>query len=168
MREIIVMLLAIIEAQKSVIDYLCILVFGKAAMPQVEKPIAKAYLKLQVDPLPVFGKPEIQKVYDCDALIAERGIKPIRRRGSSQPPSDTVCPYCGASHLYIYNNNGSRGQFKCKVCDSTFFPLCRLKTQTLIAHTADISWFFIKSANHLMFTVAIINPVITEHRKCCP
>ena len=109
MREIIVLLLAIIEAQKSVIAYLCILLFGKAAMPQVEKPNDKAYLKLQVDPLPIFGKPEIQKVYDCDVLIAERGIKPIRRCGSNQPPGDTACPYCGASYLYIYNNNANQG-----------------------------------------------------------
>ena len=122
MREIIVVLLAIIEAQKSVIAYLCILVFGKSAMPQAEKPIDKAYLKLQVDPLPIFGKPEIQKVYDCETLITEHGIKPIVRRGLSQPPSDTVCPYCGVSHLYIYNNNGNKGQFLCKVCSSTFFP----------------------------------------------
>ena len=122
MREIIVLLLAVIEYQKSVIACLCILLFGKAAMPQVEKPAGKAYLKLQVDPLPVFGKPKIQKVHDCDALIAEKGIKPINRRGSNLPPADTACPHCGASHLYIYNNNGGKGQFKCKVCGSTFFP----------------------------------------------
>jgi transposase-like protein/DNA-directed RNA polymerase subunit RPC12/RpoP len=122
MREIIVMLLAIIEHQKNVITYLCILLFGKVAMPRVEKPIDKAYLKLQVDPLPVFGKPKIQKIHDCDALIAEKGIKPINRRGASVPSEDIVCPYCGASHLYIYNNNGSKGQFLCKVCCSTFFP----------------------------------------------
>jgi len=122
MREIIVLLLAVIEQQKNIIAYLCILLFGKAAMPRVEKPIDKAYLKLQVDPLPIFGKPEIQKVYDGDALIAEKGIKPINRRGSNLPPVDAVCPYCGGCHLYIYNNNGSKGQFKCKVCGSTFFP----------------------------------------------
>ena len=122
MREIIVLLFAIIEHQKNVITYLFILLFGKAAMPKIEKPIDKAYLKLQVDPLPIFGKPEIQKIHDCDALIAEKGIKPIKRRGSNLPPLNTVCPYCGASHLYIYNNNGSKGQFKCKVCESTFFP----------------------------------------------
>ncbi len=122
MRELIVILLSIIEQQKNVIAYLCILLFGKAGMPKAEKPVDKAYLKLQVDPLPIFGKPEIQRIYDCDALIAEKGIKPIKRRGSSQPPQDTVCPYCGASHLYIYNNNGSKGQFKCKVCGSTFCP----------------------------------------------
>jgi transposase-like protein/DNA-directed RNA polymerase subunit RPC12/RpoP len=69
-----------------------------------------------------FGKPEIRRICDCDALIVEKGIKPVKRRGPSIPPQDTLCPYCGASHLYIYNNNGSKGQFKCKVCGSTFFP----------------------------------------------
>jgi transposase-like protein len=122
MRELIVLLLSVIEHQKNVITYLCILLFGKAAMPKEEKPVDKAYLKLQVDPLPVFGNPDIQKVYDCDAIIAEKGIKPIKRRGVNQPSQDIICPYCGASHLYIYNNNGSKGQYKCKVCDSTFFP----------------------------------------------
>jgi len=122
MREIIVLLLTIIEYQKTVVAYLCVLLFGKAAIPQPEKPVDKKYLKLHVDSLPIFGKPEIQKVYDCDTLITEKDIKPIRRRGSCRPPDDTVCPYCGASCLYIYNNNGSRGQFLCKVCNSTFFP----------------------------------------------
>jgi transposase-like protein len=122
MQKIIVLLLAVIEYQKDVIAYLCILLFGKTAMPKVEKPVDKAYLKLAVDPLPVFGKPEIQKIHDCNALIAEKDINPIRRRGGSCPSSDTVCPYCGASYLYIYNNNGGKGQFLCKVCESTFFP----------------------------------------------
>jgi len=122
MREIIVMLLAVIETQKNIITYLCVLLFGKAAMPRAEKPVDKEYLELQVDPLPIFGKPETQKAFDCDAIIAEKGIKPIHRRGPNRPLADTVCPHCGASHLYIYNNNGSKGQFKCKVCGSTFFP----------------------------------------------
>jgi hypothetical protein len=122
MRELIVLLLAVIEYQKDVISYLCILLFGKTAMPKVEKPIDKAYLKLTVDPLPVFGKPEIQKIHDCGTLIAENNIKPIRRQSGKQPSTDTCCPHCGASYLYIYNNNGNKGQFKRKVCKSTFFP----------------------------------------------
>ena len=60
MQEIIVLLPVVSEYQKDVITYLCILLFGKAAMPKVENPIDKAYLKLTVDSLPVFGKPEIQ------------------------------------------------------------------------------------------------------------
>ena len=32
----------------------------------------------------------------------------------------TKCPKCGAPHEYIYDNNGNKGQFKCKVCQLTF------------------------------------------------
>lgn len=36
-------------------------------------------------------------------------------------PENTVCPHCGAPHIYIYFNNGiQKSQFKCKVCNLTF------------------------------------------------
>jgi putative transposase len=36
-------------------------------------------------------------------------------------PENTVCPHCGAPHIYIYFNNGNKkSQFKCKVCNHTF------------------------------------------------
>lgn len=122
MQNIITWLLVLIQYQNEVIKYLSIMLFGKNYHPKSEKCTDKKYTKLSVDPMPVFEKPAITKIYDSAALIAERSIKPVKNRGGKVVPADTVCPYCGASHEYLYDNNGGKGQFLCKVCGSTFFP----------------------------------------------
>ena len=121
MQNIITWLLVLIQYQNEVIKYLSIMLFGKNYHPKSEKCTDKKYTKLSVDPMPVFEKPAITKIYDSAALIAERSIKPVKNRGGKVVPADTVCPYCGASHEYLYDNNGGKGQFLCKVCGSTFF-----------------------------------------------
>lgn len=120
MQQIITFLLVFIQRQNELITTLCVLIFGKGFNPKPEKCTDKKYMQLSVDPLPVFGKPEIEKIYDCTALIKSKNIKPIRRRGGRSVPSDVSCPYCGASHEYLYDNTGGRGQFECKVCNSLF------------------------------------------------
>ena len=120
MQQIINHLLILIQHQTQIINILCILLFGKNYKPKTEKMTDKKYLKLSVDPLPTFGAPKIQKIYDCTELIKSRNIKPIKRRGGKLIPSDTICPYCGASHEYLYDNTGGRGQLECKVCGSLF------------------------------------------------
>ena len=122
MQNIITWLLVLIQYQNEVIKYLSIMLFGKNYHPKSEKCTDKKYTKLSVDPMPVFEKSAITKIYDCAVLIAERSIKPVKNRGGKVVPTDTVCPYCGASHEYLYDNNGGKGQFLCKVCSSTFFP----------------------------------------------
>ena len=49
-------------------------------------------------------------------------LKPINRRQSykSIVPKTLYCPRCNAPHQYIYDNNGGKGQFLCKVCNFTF------------------------------------------------
>ena len=48
-------------------------------------------------------------------------LKPIARRPGCLPvPEDIRCPYCKAPARFIYQNNGGRGQFLCKVCHHTF------------------------------------------------
>ncbi|WP_316137301.1 DDE-type integrase/transposase/recombinase, partial [Clostridium sp.] len=47
-------------------------------------------------------------------------VKPVQRRNGKSIPEKTKCPKCGAPHGYIYDNNGSKGQFQCKVCGLTF------------------------------------------------
>jgi transposase-like protein len=47
-------------------------------------------------------------------------LKPVRRRGGVVPPKEAICPYCGAPSEYAYDNNGGRGEYWCKVCDSKF------------------------------------------------
>ncbi len=81
------------------------------------------YQKFKVDQLPII-KPFIKQ--DWQFLLSYyqwkygKPVKPVQRRNGSSIPEDTVCPLCGAPHHYIYDNNGGRGQFQCKVCGQTF------------------------------------------------
>jgi len=120
MQEIIKYLIVLLQYQQQIINMLCVLLFGKNYKPKSEKCTDKKYLKLSVDPLPVFGKPEIELIYDCAELIKSKNIRPVRRRGSKRVPSDVSCPYCGAGCEYLYENTGGKGQFLCKVCTSHF------------------------------------------------
>jgi len=120
-------LLGIIAYQKQIIFYLCFLAFGKNFKPKPEKCTDKKYLKLSVDPLPIFGEPPIKQLWDYKVLLDDyrikhgKELKPVRRHaGSFVPPTEAVCPYCGAPHDYAYDNNGGRGAFWCKVCNSKF------------------------------------------------
>ena len=98
MQNIITWLLALIQYRNEVIKYLSILLFGKNYHPKPEKCTDKKYTKLSVDPLPLFEKTAPTKIYDCNSLIAERNIKPVKSRSGKTVPVDTVCPYCGATH----------------------------------------------------------------------
>ena len=130
MLNIINHLLLVIKRQEQVINYLCILVFGKSFKPKVEKCVDKEYMKLTVDPLPIFGEPPIQQLWHYAELLKnyreEHGkeLKPVCRRGDAVPPEDAVCTWCGAPHIYVYDNNGGRGAYHCKVCNS-LFSICK-------------------------------------------
>ena len=81
------------------------------------------YQKFKVDKLPKIIR--FEKV-DYQFLLAyyqhkyNKIIKPIRRRNGKSISSKIVCPRCGAPHDYIYDNNGNRGQFQCKICGQNF------------------------------------------------
>jgi len=83
-------------------------------------------MKLTVDPMPIFGKPPIEQKWQYAELLTEyrkkhgKELKPVRRRGDNVPPAEATCPYCGAPHDYVYDNNGGLGAYHCKVCDSLF------------------------------------------------
>lgn len=50
-----------------------------------------------------------------------KAIKPVQRRKNSlSVPKDILCPKCQAPHDYLYNNNGGKGQFQCKICQTNF------------------------------------------------
>jgi len=125
MHNIINHLLAVIKWQAVVISYLCVLAFGKAYKPKVEKCIDKEFMKLSVDPLPIFGEPPIVQKWQYAELLEQyrvehgKELKPVRRRGGTVP-ADAACPHCGAPPDYVKDNNGGRGQYFCKVCASTF------------------------------------------------
>jgi len=82
------------------------------------------YQKFKVDKLPKIFNPE---PVDYQLLLAYYGykygktVKPVNHRSEKAAvPEDTVCPRCGAPHQYIYKNNGSKGQYQCKVCGELF------------------------------------------------
>jgi len=81
------------------------------------------YQKFTTDKLPVIKKFEKQ---DYLFLIEyylwryKKTIKPVVRRGECLISPKTVCPRCGATHEYIYDNNGGKGQLRCKVCEFKF------------------------------------------------
>lgn len=81
------------------------------------------YQKFKLDKLPTIIKFEKQ---DYEFLLAyylwkyKKPVKPIQRRNGRSIPDDIVCPRCNAPHLYLYDNNGGRGEYLCKVCGQCF------------------------------------------------
>jgi len=81
------------------------------------------YQKFKVDKLPKIIR--FEKV-DYLLLLAyykhkyNKVVRPVQRRNGNSVPEGIVCPKCGAPHLYIYDNNGNRGQYQCKVCSQIF------------------------------------------------
>jgi transposase-like protein len=47
-------------------------------------------------------------------------IKPVRRYGECDIDDGCTCPRCNAPKIYLYKNNGSKGQLLCKVCQTRF------------------------------------------------
>jgi len=126
MSQVIMYLLFLLKVQSQIINYLCIMVFGSSFKPKTESCTDKKYLKLSVDPLPIFKEPPVKQVWQYTVLLENyrkkhgKELRPIRRRGGKTVPAEAVCPYCGAPSEYVYDNNGGRGEFLCKVCASKF------------------------------------------------
>ena len=126
MHKVITCLLVVIQFQYQIILTLCVLLFGKGALPKLEKCTDKKYAKLSVDPLPILGEPPIKQIWQYSKLLDDyrckhgKELRPVKRRGGKTVPVEATCPYCGAPHDYAYDNNGGRGEFWCKVCDSKF------------------------------------------------
>lgn len=121
MYDIIAYLLHFIQVQNNIILYLLFSLGAIRASKLPDAPIDKPYRKLKVDGMPIFDK--VNK-YDYKILLDEylintgKELKPVK---SKVPvPESITCPCCGAPHSYIYDNNGGKGQFQCKVCKSTF------------------------------------------------
>jgi len=69
MLNIINHLLVVIKWQALVISYLCFFAFGKAYKPKAEKCVDKEFMKLSVDPLPIFGEPPIVQEWQYAELL---------------------------------------------------------------------------------------------------
>ena len=84
------------------------------------KPTLERYRQFKVDVNPVF-EPFVSIPHkDYKQLIKDNNIKPINRRNSKDITIDIICPCCGAPKDYLYDNNGKRTQFQCKVCSFVF------------------------------------------------
>lgn len=118
-------LLLYIKIQQKIIIFLFVLLTSKNVFPKSKSPISKKYQQLKIDSMPVI---EINEILDFKQLLdlyeTENGkpMSPVKRRKNSKAhvPNSIKCVRCGAPAKYIYDNNGGKGQFKCKVCDKPF------------------------------------------------
>ncbi|APM41134.1 transposase [Clostridium kluyveri] len=111
----------------NMINLLFILLVGKPMFtPASDEPVKKEYRKLQVDKIPIF---EIPEKLDYKVLLHnyfeshKKELTPVKpRKNKTIIPKEVKCPKCGAPHQYLYDNNGGRGQYLCKVCNTVFNP----------------------------------------------
>ena len=80
------------------------------------------YADFTIDEAPIFHNDIKVNTPTFSDLLAQanslgKSIKPIKHRRDFS--FEGVCPFCGASHEYIYDNN-RKGQYKCKACHNTF------------------------------------------------
>ncbi|MEG1345061.1 MAG: DDE-type integrase/transposase/recombinase [Clostridia bacterium] len=91
-------------------------------LPRKNKCINKPYAKFKAfEGVPII-KNNIIKDYHIflDEYFTLHG-KTLKKVNSSKPISKNVtCPFCNAPYQYIYDNNGGKGQYLCKVCSNTF------------------------------------------------
>lgn len=81
------------------------------------------YNKFTIDKLPIvktLAKLNYKQLLNDYLSQHGKELKPVKCRSENPIPSETICPRCGAPHQYIYDNNGGRGQFLCKVCSYRF------------------------------------------------
>lgn len=88
------------------------------------------YQKLKIDKLPIIHKADLIEPWDYTDYMAylkwrypnDKPITPVQRRSECDIGDDCKCPRCNAPKIYLYKNNGSKGQLQCKVCQSLFSP----------------------------------------------
>lgn len=84
------------------------------------------YQKFKVDKLPLIRHTQpwdyrdFMKYLEWHYKDDYKPITPVRRRSECDIPEDCKCPKCNAPKIYLYKNNGSKGQIRCKVCQTTF------------------------------------------------
>lgn len=81
------------------------------------------YQKFKTDKLPIikhFFKQDYQFLLEYYLWKYGKPVKTVQRRNGQSISEDIICPLCGAPHQYIYDNNGGRGQYQCKICGQSF------------------------------------------------
>lgn len=126
--NIILYLLTTIQQLTQTIEWLLIFICRYIPLKQwaFDDSDSPKYQKFKVDELPKI-QPFAQD-WDWKDLISYykqrygKELKPVKRRSECNIPEETCCPRCGAPIIYLYKNNGSKGQVLCKVCDTRFSP----------------------------------------------
>ena len=83
------------------------------------------YQKFKIDQLP---KIILYETWDYKDYIPYlewkygKKVKPVNRRSECDIHDDCSCPRCNAPKPFLYKNNGSKGQIRCKVCSTVFSP----------------------------------------------
>ena len=90
----------------------------KKLKPSPKKDSMVPYADFKIDEPPIFKEITHEQLSFEDILKASPKLKPIKRR--SEFKFEGTCPFCGAPHDFIYDNNGKGRQFKCKICKNTF------------------------------------------------
>lgn len=126
----------IIYLQQLVLN-LAVLLYGKIiSIPRRDEPVKKKYRKLNVDKLPLIE--DVKKLNHLEILNefflrTGKQIKPVsRRKSSTSIDISIICPRCNAPHIYLYDNNGGKGQYQCKLCKATFKSGDKFKKETII------------------------------------
>lgn len=125
MNSIITCLLGVIQYQNDQIRWLVLFIakfipIGQWAHDDTHSP---KYQKFKTDKLPIiqtFIKHDWLFLLEYYEWKYKKKVRPVQNRSSNTVPENTQCLRCGAPHHYIYDNNGGKGQYKCKVCSFTF------------------------------------------------
>ena len=135
MYNIISNLLVLLQVQQKIISILFLLATSKPLKYDSSQSCDKVpYHRIVIDQMPVIK--EVKK-FDYTQLLSEylqntgKVLKPVKRHENSKNsvPENLRCPCCNAPSEYIYDNNGGRGSFQCKICKSTFNHKSRFSKQ---------------------------------------
>jgi transposase-like protein len=125
--NIILYLLQIIQYQQNFICWLFSFVCKYVPIKQwlADDSDSPKYQKFKTDELPKIICYEKWDYHDLIPYLEwryGRKIKPVSRHSECDIPDDCTCPLCNAPKIFLYKNNGSKGQVMCKVCQNVFSP----------------------------------------------
>ena len=134
MYNIVTHLLALLKVQQQIISLLFILATSKLPKHNKFDCCDKVpYRKIIIDQMPIFDTHKALynkqfKKLNHTQLLADyltntgKEFPKVKRRSNAKfsVPQSLTCPICGAPHDYIYANNGDKGQYLCKLCESLF------------------------------------------------
>jgi len=129
MQTIIQLLLTIIQYQQKQIRWCLNFIAKYIPLKQwaFDDSHSPKYQKFKVDELPKvinYEPVDYQLLLEYYRQRYNIIIKPVSRHRNKDCdiPGDCICPRCNAPKSYIYKNNGSAGQFLCKICQTRFHP----------------------------------------------